>query len=149
MKKLITTLLWFLLLTVLAFFLLIVVGCSTTKVMKETIIEKRIDTIYVELPERIDTVYKENVSITTGEIGEIFSAGIVDGNDTVVVVQFVAGDTTFIVEVYPDTFIVEKVRLDTVQVITNIEEPTILEQWWWLFLLAIIGTIIIIVLIRR
>lgn len=135
---------------VLCFSIFFIVGCSTTKVMKETIIEKRIDTIYVELPQRVDTVYKEDVAITTGEIGEIFTAGILDDEkDTVIVVRFMSGDTTFIVDVYPDTFIVEKLRIDTVQVITNIEEPTILEQWWWLMLLVLAGIIILVVIIKR
>lgn len=130
--------------------LIIMCGCGTTKIIKETKIEKRIDTIYVELPELIDTVYKEDVAITDGDIGEIFTAGILnDEKDTVVVVQFIPGDTTFIVDVFPDTFIVEKVRWDTVQIITNIEEPTILEQWWWLFLVVIGAVILIIILIRR
>lgn len=130
-------------------FMFFIAACGTTKIIKETVIKETIDTIYVELPERVDTVYKEDVAIITGEIGEIFTAGILDDEkDTVIVVQFMSGDTTFIVDVYPDTFIVEKLRIDTVQVITNIEELTILEQWWWLFLIVIGAVILIIILIR-
>ena len=121
-------------------------GCGSTKIVKETIIETKTDTVIVYVPEKIDTV--DGIEGLLDDLGAVITGTVIEDGDTVIVIHFVQGDTTFIVKSYPDTFIIETVRVDTVTNNLIMEEPTMLEQWWWL-ILAVLGAVVLILILIK
>ncbi len=138
-------------LIVLIAFVILSTACTTIKTVREVQTVKVIDTVLVYVPERIDTLRDVDVN-EFEEIGLVFSSVVIDSSagriDTVIVVEYYSDDTSFVIQTYPDSIFVETVRVDTVAIITNLEEPTMLEQWWWLPVAILVLVLLIIVVIK-
>ena len=149
MAKFIMGLLYFAGLVILLTLLLS--ACTTQKIVREVVVEERVDTIFVEVPEKIDTVKGEPE--TMGDFGLVFTGTVVDTTeegriDTVVVVRFRTQDTVFTVNRMTDTLIVEKVIKDTTAIVTVTEEQSlpekILSMWWVVVVILVLILLIFI-----
>ena len=122
---------------------LLMISCSSIRESSNTIIETKIDTIFVVNPEWEDSVaaYWENEFTVSGTFIDSLT------HDTLLVVKYLPGKEIFKVKKYIDT--VYTTRVDTVRVTnttTIIKEPTFLEQWWWLLLIG--GIIVFVIIIK-